>query len=92
MKTALAIILLSSFVMAFSVLHRIDGDVVMGSDYVFRVTETAGQPSSDQVAREISTFAAKSRINIARFVPDLHDTHRRYLYLASGAPGSASTY
>ncbi|MEV7012138.1 hypothetical protein [Streptosporangium sp. NPDC051022] len=91
LKAALVVILLSSCVIAFSVLHRVDGDIIMGSDYALRVTDKQGQSNSDQAVREIAAFASRNRVNIARFVPDLHDARKRYLYLASGDPEAVST-
>ncbi|WP_344212151.1 hypothetical protein [Nonomuraea bangladeshensis] len=79
-----------SAVMAFSLVNRIDGDIIIGAKEVLRVADTENAPPGASATERLEKFARDSSINVGRMALDLGDLRKRVLYLAVGDPGDDS--
>ncbi|MCO7274095.1 hypothetical protein [Cellulosimicrobium cellulans] len=90
-RLAYAILAVYASLAAFLFLRAMDDLGPLGATDILVVSGEAPTSSSAHVVETIEQVAAQRRVNVVRFVEDLHDPARsRHLYLTVGNPGLAS--
>ncbi|MFB8229958.1 hypothetical protein [Cellulosimicrobium sp. NPDC055967] len=90
-RLAYAILAVYASLAAFLFLRAMDDLGPLGATDILVVSGETPTSSSAHVVETIERVAAQHRVNVVRFVEDLHDPARsRHLYLTVGNPGLAS--
>ncbi|MEU0521989.1 hypothetical protein [Streptosporangium sp. NPDC006007] len=83
-KLAYVMAISFSAVMAFSLVHRVDGDIIIGANAVIRVDDAKQVSAKQSLSYRLEKFAEQKTINIGRLGVDLSDFRKRVLYLSVG--------
>ncbi|WP_433509446.1 hypothetical protein ACQP2T_36505 [Nonomuraea sp. CA-143628] len=83
-KLAYVLAITFSAVMAFSLVHRIDGDIIIGAREVIRVADAKQTLTRVSATERLEKFAQNKTINVGRMTLDPSDLRKRVLYLAIG--------